>query len=175
MALFLLVADGVVVDETPAPFDVNEQLTWTGDVSAVQPLPQRGWSATESNGAWSFAAPTAPALSASEQAQQAYDAAIAGGIVITSTSAPALNGVYAVDPVSAVDISDEAQFIAQFKEFTNGLSTNLLWALLDGQPVTFPTTDAFMAFAKAAAQGVAGAKLARLQGVAIPPLAATIA
>ena len=110
-------------------------------------------------------------------AQQA-EALIAGGLTISSTSTPALNGTYAVAsgvPFGREDIGTEAQFVSTFSEFTNG-TTTLQWPLIDGKTfVTFPTTASFMAFAKAAAQFYAACKAVAATGVGtLPPATATI-
>lgn len=43
------------------------------DVSAVTPAPQPGWTATETAGAWTFAAPVAPTVDMRPAAQAALD------------------------------------------------------------------------------------------------------
>jgi hypothetical protein len=70
------------------------------DVAALSPMPAHGWSATESAGSWSFAAPVAPTPTSTEQAGAALDA----GLSIASTGTPALNGTYAIDQLSQMDI-----------------------------------------------------------------------
>jgi hypothetical protein len=122
---------------------------------------------------WTFAAPAAPVQTLAQQATTL----IATGLTITSTGTPALNGVYTMQsgvPFGQEDIDTEAQFIAQFGEFTNGATTNLTWPLLSGASVAFPTTSEFLAFAKVAGQFVAAVKLAVSQGSALPAATAQI-
>lgn len=120
------------------------------------------------NGAW--ATPT-PSLS-----QQAA-ALLAGGLSLTSTGTPALDGTYAVSSgvqFGRDDIATEAQFVSTFSEFTNG-TTTLSWPLIDGKTfVTFPTTAAFLNFAKAAAQFYAAVQAAVATGGTLPAASATI-
>jgi hypothetical protein len=130
-----------------------------------------GWAV--SNGALVAYTPPPPVPTLAQQAA----ALIAGGITITSTGTAALNGVYNVQsgvPFGQEDIATEAQFISTYGEFTNGATTNLQWPLLNGTFVAFPTTAAFLAFAKAAAQFIAAVKLAVGQGAALPAATATI-
>jgi hypothetical protein len=113
------------------------------------------------------APPPAPTL-----AQQAANL-IAAGLTITSTSTPAINGTYTVAsgvPFGREDIGTEAQFVSAFSEFTNG-GTTLEWPLMDGKFITFPTTAAFMNFAKAAGQFYAAAKAAAALGSGTLPSA----
>jgi hypothetical protein len=174
MALFALILNGSVVDLAPKIFTAAAPLVWTSDISAIAPAPQVGWSATNASGVWTFngpAAPPAPTL-----AQQAATL-IAGGITVTSTNTEALNGVYTIQaglPFGQEDIATEAQFIAQFGEFTNGSTANLQWPLMSGTFVVFPTTAEFLAFAKAMGQFVAAVKLAVGQSAALPSATATI-
>jgi hypothetical protein len=100
---------------------------------------------------------------------------IAGGI--TSTGTPALNGVYTIQfgvPFGQKDIATKAQFIAQFREFMNGATTNREWPLLNEIPVTFPTTTEFLAIPKPATQFIAAVKSAVMKGTALPEAAAAI-
>ena len=108
-------------------------------------------------------------------AEAAYQELITGGMTVTSTGTPALNGTYAIDQNAQSNIAAEAQFISAFSEFTNGATTDLPWALVNGSTVEFPTTAAFMNFAKAAAQLVAAAKLAAMSASAMPNPSVTIA
>lgn len=116
-------------------------------------------------------APPAPTL-----AQQAA-AAINAGLAITSTGTPALDGTYTVAsgvPFGREDIGTEAQFVSTFSEFTNGAQT-LEWPMADGTFVAFPSTAAFLNFAKAAAQFYAAAKaVAALNSGTLPSASATI-
>ncbi len=107
-----------------------------------------GWAVQ--NGALVAYTPPTPAPTLAQQAA----ALIAGGLAITSTGTPALDGTYIVAsgvPFGREDIGTEAQFISTFSEFTNGTQT-LEWPLKDGTFVTFSSTGAFLNFAKAAAQ-----------------------
>jgi len=96
--------------------------------------------------------------------QQQYNTVIANGLTVTSSSAPALNGVYGVASDDQANIISEAQFISIYQQFTNGL-TSFAWADIKGAMHTFPSTALFMAFAKASAMYVSGCKqtLAALQ------------
>lgn len=177
MTAYALVAStGAIIQIDASIFPVAAPFLWTTDISSVSPAPQVGWTAAQTNGAWSFTAPPAPpAPTAAQVAATAYAAFIADGLNVTSTGTSALNGVYPIDASSQQDIATEAQFISTFSEFTNGTTTNLLWQLRNGNPVTFPTTAEFMAYAKVAAQTVAAAKLAVAQAAAMPPASVTIA
>jgi hypothetical protein len=101
----------------------------------------------------------ATADTAAEQAEALYSAAIAAGIVIASTSTPALNGTYALGPSDTANIGDEAQFITIFSEFTNGATAAMTWADASGATHSFSSTSQFMAFAKAVAQYVSALKM----------------
>lgn len=166
--MFALVFNGLVVEIAATEFPVAPPMEWIG-IPAGQPV-STGYTWSGS----AFSAPVVPSLSLAEQAA----AMIAAGITITSTSTPALNGTYAVAsgvPFGREDIGSEAQFVTTFSEFTNG-TTTLEWPLLDGSFVTFPTTAAFMAFAKAAAQFYAAAKgVAALGSGTLPAASVTIA
>jgi hypothetical protein len=68
-----LIANGLVVQVDAATFDVNPALVWA-DITAITPAPQVGWSATQTSGAWTFAAPAAPpGPTIQQQAQVALD------------------------------------------------------------------------------------------------------
>lgn len=169
--MLALVYAGNVIQLASAEFPVNPALSLV-DVSAITPQPQVGWEATLTGATWAFTAPAGPpAPTAAQLAAAAYAEWIAAGLTVTSAGTPALNGVYAIDAQTQIDISTEAQFVSTFSEFTNGTATNLSWPLASGTLVTFPTTAAFMSFAKVAAQTVAAAKLAAAQGTALPSAA----
>ena len=89
------------------------------DVTALSPMPSHGWSATESAGSWSFAAPVAPTPTGPELAGAALDA----GLSIVSTGTPALNGTYAIDQLSQMDIIAIETSLNAGKGFSRGAST----------------------------------------------------
>jgi hypothetical protein len=154
----VIVRDGETPDQCYAPAFVAECVTVpSGTAPAV------GW--TYANGVFSE-----PVVSQKAPIR----AQLAGGLNLTSTATPALNGVYAIDEAAQSNIGVEAQFISAFAEFTNGATTDLQWQRLDGSWVTFPAQSDFLAFAKAAGQLVAKAKLATAQGNALPAATATI-
>ncbi len=88
-----------------------------------------------------------------------YSAAIALGLAVVSGSTSTLNATYGVGPSDTADIVAEAQFIAAFQEFTNG-EQSFGWPDVNGVRHTFPSTGAYMQFAKAAALYVSGCKQA---------------
>ncbi len=97
-----------------------------------------------------FSTPDAPVVTAAQQVQNAFDAATAAGVTITSASTPALNGVYALSDAARGLITSEQVYIATTGKFTNG-QTSRNWQDQAGGLHLFPTTAAFTAFAEAAA------------------------
>jgi len=86
-------------------------------------------------------------------ASQSYAAALAAGCQIVSTSTPALNGTYALDPQPLSNVTSEQVYIATTGKFTNGQTTRA-WADAGGAFHVFPSTAVFTAFAEAIAQYV---------------------
>jgi hypothetical protein len=84
--------------------------------------------------------------------QQAYTAAIAAGLAITSKTDPTLNATYSVADADVQTITNQAQYVNLYSTFTSGAT----FAYPDAKNVvhTFTTTAIFMAFAKAVAQYV---------------------
>ena len=82
-----------------------------------------GWAATEVAGAWTFSAPPAPP--APTLAQQAQ-ALLAGSLTIASTSTPALNGSYAIDPATQVHMQAEMLCVTVNGAFADATSS-LAW------------------------------------------------
>jgi hypothetical protein len=169
--LYAVVASGTVINT----------ILWDGEADWSPPantevvvIPEGATSigngATYANGAFSPAVVDAPTPTPASE----YAALIMGGLAITSTGTSALNGVYPIDEQSQSDIATEAQFISTFAEFTTGGTTNLPWAQASGTFIQFPTTAAFLSFAKAAGQLVAAAKLAAAQSNAMPSSSVTI-
>jgi hypothetical protein len=177
MSVFARIDGGTVVElfTPPDGFTLEESV-----VAALVPTfalvpegvsPEPGWSYDGT----AFAAPPPPPPQTPAQiAALAYAAFVANGLSVTSTGSPALSGLYAIDDVSQTDIATEAQFISTFAEFTTGATTNLPWPMPNGAIMIFPTTTAFLSFAKVAAQAVAAAKFALAQSAAMPAATATI-
>lgn len=88
---------------------------------------------------------------------QLFANAIASGVVVTCEATPSLNGTYGCGTDDQANIMAEAQFIGLYQEFTNG-DTNFEWTDTSGSVHTFPSTDVFMAFAKAVAKYVSACK-----------------
>ena len=85
--------------------------------------------------------------------QADYDLAIADGVTITSTSAPALSGTYGIDTATIQNILAQQISIQTRQMFTNG-QTSRQWPDVNGQPHTFATTAQFTSFAEAIGQYV---------------------
>jgi hypothetical protein len=160
MTVYARVANGVVAElfTMPAnsPFTIsqmfNAALVWA-DVTNVSPQPQVGWVATpwSNNKGYTFAAPPAPP--APTPAQQAQ-AALTAGLAVNSTSTPALNGTYAIDPTSQMKINSVALYVAVNQKFPGG-ATSYPWLTMSGTASTFPSIAEFDAFATAVADYVA--------------------
>jgi hypothetical protein len=88
------------------------------------------------------------------QAQAQYEAALAAGIQIVSTSTPALNGTYFLDDSTQIMLLGEANFINIKGTFSNGSATGRTWKDMSQNVHVFPTTALFLAFAEAVAQHV---------------------
>lgn len=94
MALFALVADGIVVQLAPAIFPVHSALEWTGDISSVSPAPTCGWSATKASDSWAFAAPAGPTFAQAQAAQEAGITAACDAAMLTGFSSSALGSAH---------------------------------------------------------------------------------
>ena len=96
-------------------------------------------------------------------AQAKYDALIAGGLTITSTSTPAVDGTY------GTAASDQANFNAmQTYVLANGAleQTPEPWFLENGSPVMIPSAAAFKEIATAIGNFVTNAKVAAAESAA---------
>jgi hypothetical protein len=146
---FALIADGRIAELAEATFEVHDTLAWV-DISSFTPAPQPNWTATNIDGAWTFADPTPPPstdpadLSAGELATR-----IAAGITLTSTGNPGLNATYALDAVSTAQIYQIGLFASQFGVFPSG-GTTQPYPDATGAPHSF-SIDQFVAFLRAVA------------------------
>ncbi len=112
--------------------------------------------------------PPAPTL-----AQQAA-ALIAGGLTITSTGTPALNGTYSTDATAQQNIQAVQIYIQANGKFP-GSSGTYPWLDKAGQPHVFPTISEFTAFATAVADFVADLQMIVYTGAGtLPAATATI-
>jgi hypothetical protein len=167
MSVFALVAGEQVAELAPEEFPIHPALVWV-DVSSVSPPPNVGWTATETAGVWTFTAPAGPAPpTLAEQAVAAIDA----GLAVTSTSTPALNGTYGVDPTAQGRIASVSTYILVNGRFPGGV-TAYPWLDVTGAAHVFPTTAAFQAFATALADYVAALDMIAATGSGSLPVAA---
>ena len=173
MALYALVCaitSCLAADGTSQPTGTVMQapVVWDG-VSTIYSM--QGYSVVP----YTSQTPYTPPLSAYQVSLNAYNAAIASGLGITSTSTPAINGTYDVSQSGLGNLAAEAQGISAFGQFHTGGTSGLMWLLQNGTPVVFPTTAAFMNVAKAAFQAVGDAKSAlSAQSPTMPAMTATI-
>jgi hypothetical protein len=164
MSTFALISNGMIVQVAPDQFPVNPALVWTPDISAASPAPQVGWAAKKTAGAWTFTAPVIPAPTLAQQAVAAMNA----GLTITSTSTPALNGTYGVDPMSQGRLASISTYILVNSSFPGGSAT-YPFIDLSGTPHVFPTTASFQAFATACANYVAAVDFVSATGAGTLP------
>jgi hypothetical protein len=166
---FALIYDGSVAQIAEAQFAVSPALTWV-DVSAVSPPPRAGWSAVQTAGVWTFAAPAEPILTLAQQAM----AALSAGLAVTSTGTPALNGAYAVDAATQSRIQAELIAILLNGTFADG-TTSVAWPDVSGATHDFASVDGFKTFASAVSAYVAGLyKCINGTATALPAATATI-
>ena len=125
MHTYALIQNGIVWELVSgvAPPEAHPALVYV-DVTSVSPAPQEGWTATETGGVWSFAAPVATPA-------QGANAMLAQGCQIVSTGTPALNGTYALDPATQSRIQAEIISILVNGTFTNG-GTTIAWPDVSG-------------------------------------------
>lgn len=102
-------------------------------------------------------------------------ALLTGGLAVTSTSAPALNGTYAVDAAAQSHVQAEIISILVNGTFADG-GTALAWPDTAGTVHTFPSVVEFKAFAMAVASFVAAcAKVANGTSTTLPAATVEIA
>lgn len=110
-------------------------------------------------------------------AQQGALAAIAAGIVITSTATPALNGTYPIDPATQVKLNSAVTYIMLNNAFPPALAASMPWYDASGTPHIFTAISDFKHFATAFADFVAHVDIYASSGGAtgsIPSNAITI-
>ena len=124
---------------------------------------------TVSNGTVVAFAPPAPTL-----VQQAQ-ALLAGGLTITSTGTPALDGTYAADPDTIGYVNSEVASIALNGTFADG-TTSIDWPDASGVPRGFTLAE-FKLLAAALGVFVSGIRkcVIGVSGASLPAAAATIA
>jgi hypothetical protein len=141
--MFALVARGRISQIEAEAFPVHPDLAWA-DISTASPAPAVGWTATQSDGAWAFAAPVIPAPTLAQQAA----AILAGGLAVTCASVPTLSGTYALDDIAQKNITTIASAIAAGLGLPGGGDT---FNYPDVSGTFHPwTAVAFPVFAKAA-------------------------
>lgn len=117
---------------------------------------------------------TPPAAPAPTLVQQAATL-LAGGLAITSTGTPTLNGTYSATPSSIAYVSSEMVSILANGTFTNG-GTTIQWADLAGALHTVPSTAAFKALATALGSFVGACLQVEIgASTTLPTASATIA
>ena len=145
-------------------FDVSGNFIASGDTSGTIPdgavactalqyaqAPNVAWQ----NGQIVTITPPASVVTAAEAAQAQYDALIAGGLTITSTGTPAINGAYGVQP------SNQASFTSTEMAIQAGIVTfPIEYLLQNGAPVSIPSASVFLEIAGAAYKFVDEADLA---------------
>lgn len=150
--MYALIFNGTVQQIEEATFSVCSPLLWV-DVSAVSPAPQVGWSATQANGAWSFAAPVAPAPTLSQLAK----GQLAAGVAVAFATSTSLSATYATTLAAQFKIASEASWLIKNGTFING-TASLVLVDATGVQRTFNPTQ-FAAFEAAYAPYVSAVDL----------------
>lgn len=148
--------------------DATKVIAWFAGPQSASDKP--GYAAVDDADARYVAWQAAQAAQVAAKATLTIVANVLGsGVQITSTSASALNGTYAVDPATQPLITSEAVYIqatgaAGSAKFTNGQTTKG-WPDLSGTLHTF-TTAQFIAFAEAVAQYIDAVNVAQQNALA---------
>ena len=95
------------------------------------------------------------AASSASAVPQAIAAALAAGIVITSTGNQALNGTYPIDPATQVKLNSAITYIMLNSAFPPASASSMVWYDVSGNAHTFTSVAQFKAFATAFADFVA--------------------
>jgi len=155
---FAVVSNGtvsniIVYDTTTQQPTLPAGEALTTALDALSPMPQIGWAASQTNGVWSFTAPSAasPALTIAQQAAIALSA----GVQITSTSTPALNSTYACDPASQQKMQAISLYCVVNGTFPGG-GTTYPWLDMSGASHTLTSVAQGQALFTAVANYVAG-------------------
>lgn len=160
MTTILSVSNPIYSNSTNTSIDVTLDTVEHGVIpftaTANDPMDygQQLWSDINSGKYGDIAAYVAPTLSASQKASNA----ISGGIILTSTGTPALNGTYSVAPNIQGQINAVVTYILLNSNFPGGAS-ELPWPDASGTMHVFPTTTSFTNFASAVANFVAQASI----------------
>lgn len=118
-----------------------------------------------------------PASTASGKIAAEVNAAFAAGLSVTSTSTPAVNGVYAVDQAAQQRINAIETYVLKNSAFPGSSGTSLAYPLASGAMVVFPSLSVWAEFADAVANYVADLDLyaAGAAGASLPPPTVDIA
>jgi hypothetical protein len=117
-----------------------------------------------------------PAPTAAQALASTVSAALAAGLTVSSTSAPAVNGTYPLDSATQFEINSVVLFVQTNGDFPGGLSA-YPWDDTSGAAHIFPSVAVFKEWATAVANYVAALKLygAGATGATLPAASVTIA
>jgi len=133
--------------------------------------PSNGWTAVDTSGVWTFAAPAVQIPTLAQQASNLIQA----GLTIESTSASGLNGLYGTNAAAQSNILAVQVYLQNNGKFP-GSSGTQVWLDKAGSPHTFTTTGQFTEFATAIADYVADLTLvAMTNSGTLPATTTTIA
>lgn len=136
-AQLLLKQGDVPSNWAPVAYDV----TWPANNLPIESYVWNGTAIVEAS---------TPPLTPAQQAE----AAMAAGIIITSTGTPSIDGTYSIGPASQANVNATVTYILLNNAFPRGQQT-LPWATVDGTVHLFPSVAVFKAFATAFADFVA--------------------
>lgn len=160
-----LILNGQVIQIESETFPVNSALEWVSIPTGETVEVGYGYAGG------TFTAPAAPPPPTLLQQAQA---ALSGGITITSTGTSSLDGIYSVDATAQSNLQAVQTYILTNGKFP-GSSGTYPWLDMAGAAHTFPSTTEFEAFATAIADYVADLTLIALTGTGtIPTPTATI-
>ncbi len=131
----------------------SDETTWRLDFAAGATAAQQAQAAA------AIAALTPAQWQARAQAPLLLAAALAAGCQISSSSTPALNGTYAIDPASQQQVAAISLYIQVNGKFPAG-ETALAWPDASGVTHSFPAMASFQAFATALGDYVTALALA---------------